>query len=333
MSRLTRRQVVQGTGALGLGLLAGCSWLPGQAPSATKVWRIGLLSPVSPPWVYLADFRGGLHERGLVEGQKVTIEYRYADNQRERLPTLAAELVRLPVDVLVAHTTPSTAAAQQATTTIPIVFMAISDPVGQGFVASLAQPGANLTGTSDFGVALSGKRLELLRESVPGTGPMAVLRPVSNPASALEWRATEDAARALGVELHVLDVRGADDLPGAFDAARRADCTAMLVLTDSGINTNLPQIVSLAASIQLPVMYFQRAHAAGGGLMAYGPKYPDLYRRAGYYIDRILKGAKPADLPVEQPATFDFFVNSKTAETLGLTIPHHILLQATEVIH
>jgi putative ABC transport system substrate-binding protein len=329
-SRLSRRQFVVGAG--GAALLAGCGRLPGQAKPAPRVWRLGLLTPVSPPWVYLGDFLRGLQDFGYVEGQNLIVEYRYADNQRDRLPALAAELVQLQVDVIVTHTTPATEAAHRATTALPLVFMAISDPIGQGFVASLARPGTNATGTSDFGVALSGKRLQLLRDLIPGTAPVAVLQDVGSPANALERRATEEAARAIGVALHVVEVRRADDLPSAFDAARASECEALLVLTSPLINQNLPQVVKLAATNRLPAMYFQKAQAAGGGLMSYGPAYPDLYRRTGYYVDRILKGAKPADLPVEQPMTFEFVVNMKTARELGITLPHEVALQITEVI-
>jgi len=332
MGHWSRRQFVQGVGVAGLGLVAGCGRWPGQVATPPRVWRIGLLTPVSAPWAYIADFLGGLQDFGYVEGQNLAIEYRYADNQRERLGALAAELVGLPVDVIVTHTTAATEAAHRATAALPIVFMAISDPVGQGFVASLARPGTNATGTSDFGVALSGKRLEFLRGLVSGTAPVAVLRDVGNPSSDLEWAATEDAARGLGVELHPVEVRRANDLPGAFDTARGSQCDALLVLTSPLVNQNLPLIVSQAVTNRLPVMYFQRAQAVGGGLIAYGPRYSDLYRRTGYYVDRIIRGATPADLPVEQPTTFDFVINLKTAQALGLTIPQHVLLQATEVI-
>jgi putative ABC transport system substrate-binding protein len=329
---LTRRQLVLRAGALGLGLLAGCGRLPGQEAPATKVWRLGVLSLVSPAWVYMDDFLGGLRDWGYVEGQNLRIEYRHSDGQREHLAGLATELVRLPVDIIVANGTPSTEAARAATTTLPIVFMAVSNPVEQEFVASLARPGANLTGTSDFGVALSTKRLELLVESVGSPARVGALRDVARGGPTLEWRAVEEAARTLRVELRDLEVRGPDDLPGTCDAARAMQCDALLPLTSPLILQNLAQIVSLAEQYRLPVMYFQRAHAVGGGLLAYGPRYPDLYRRTGYYVDRILKGAKPADLPVEQPTTFDFVINLKTAQALGLTIPQHVLLQATEII-
>jgi putative tryptophan/tyrosine transport system substrate-binding protein len=330
--QLSRRQLVQGAGAMGLGLLAGCSRWPGQPAPTRTAWRLGWLHTASAPWFYLGDVLGGLQDWGYIEGQNLTIEYRYADYQNDRLPTLAAELVQLPVDTIVTHGTPATQAVHQTATTIPIVFMAVSDPVGQGFVTSLAQPGANLTGTADFGVALSAKRLEILKETVVSSAPIAVLRDLANPASALEWRATQEAANALGVSLQLLEVRVADDLPSAFDHAKTSQCAALLVLTTGLAVSQLPLITSLAASTHLPVMYFQRAQPAGGGLMAYGPRYSDLYRRTGYYVDRILKGAKPADLPVEQPTTFDFVINLQTAQALGLTIPHHVLLQATEVI-
>jgi putative tryptophan/tyrosine transport system substrate-binding protein len=329
---LRRRQFVRGAGLVSLGLLAGCGRTTGQATPASKVWRLGWLNPGSAPWPFMEDLLGGLQEWGYFEGQNFTLEPRYAGTERDRLRPLAAELVRLPVDVIITHGTASTQAVHQETTMLPIVFMAVSDPIEQGFVASLARPGGNLTGTSDFGVALSGKRLELLRDSVPGTTRVAVLRDLGNPASDLEWRATEDAARTLAIPLLVLEVRGAEDLPSAFEAARAAQCQSLLLLTTGLTSTHLPQLVSLAVSNGLPVMYFQRAQPAAGGLMAYGPRYTDVYRRTGYYVDRILKGTKPADLPVEQPTTFDFVINLKTARALGLAIPQHVLLQATEVL-
>jgi putative ABC transport system substrate-binding protein len=325
---VSRRQFVQGASVAGLGLVAGCGRLPGQAPPTTRVWRLGVLGP----WTGLGDFRDTLRELGYVEGQNLTVEYLDTEGRRERLPGLAAELVRLQVDAIVAPTSISVDAALQATNTLPIVFGAVSDPVGQGFVASLARPGRNVTGLSDFGVTLSSKRLELLKESIAGGSSVAVLRNVTNPATALEWQATEDAARTLGLKLQALEVRGAGDLPGAFEAASGAHADALLILTDGIINTSLPQITGLAASARLPAMYFQRAQATGGGLMAYGPDFVAMWRRTAVYVDRILKGAEPADLPVEQPTTFDFVINLRTAQSLGLTIPPHVLLQATEVI-
>jgi putative tryptophan/tyrosine transport system substrate-binding protein len=331
MRGINRRQILRTAGVAGLGLLVGCGRLPGQA-QAPRVPRIGWLHRASAPWVYMSDLLAGLQDWGYVEGHNLIIEYRYADNQPDRLGVLADELVQLHVDVIVTHGTEQTQAAHRATATIPIVFMAVSDPVGQGFVTSLARPSTNLTGTSDFGVALSAKRLELLRDLVPAVAPVAVLRNVANPATDLEWHATQEAAQTLGLALQVVEIRSAADLPGAFSTARASQCGAMLVLTTGLIIANLPQILNLARSSRLPVMYFHREQATAGGLMAYGPKYSDLYRRTGYYVDRILKGTKPADLPVEQPREFDLTINLKTAQALGLTIPQHVLLQATEVI-
>jgi putative tryptophan/tyrosine transport system substrate-binding protein len=329
---MSRRGFVQGAGALGLALLVGCGRLPGPGAPAPKGWRLGWLYTGSAPWFYMGDLLGGLQDFGYVEGHNLTIESRYADNHRDRLGSLAAELVQLGPDLIVTHGTASTQALHEATATIPIVFIAVSDPAGQGFVVSLARPGANLTGTADFGVALSGKRLQLLREWVPGTATVAVLRDVTQPGSALEWRATQEAAQTLDLPLHLVEVRAADDLPGAFDMVREAHCEALLVLTTGLVISYLPQITNLATRYRLPVMYFQRAQPVGGGLMAYGPKYSDLYRRTGYYVDRIIKGANPADIPVEQPTTFEFVINIKAAQALGLTIPPHVLLQATEVL-
>ena len=334
-----RRQFVSHLGLGGLGLLVGCGRLPGQVASPpSKIARLGWLAggsaAVSTDGVVPdhESFQQGLRELGYVEGRNLTIEYRYSEGQPERLPALAAELTRLPLEVIIAAGTPATQAIRQAGATAPIVFVAVSDPVGQGFVASLGRPATNLTGLSDFGVTLSGKRLELLRQTVPGAARVAVLRHVGSPASALEWRATEDAARALGVELLALDIDAEWDLPGAFALAREARAEAVLLLTGPYISTHYAQIVGLATSGRLPTMFHRREPVTLGGLMAYGPQYSEVYRRAAVYVDKILRGAAPAELPVEQPMRFDFTVNLKTAQALGLSVPEVVLVQATEVI-
>jgi putative ABC transport system substrate-binding protein len=332
MDRWGRRQFVQGAGATGLALLAGCGRLPGQAPPS-KVARIGWLGPGNGSDPNFEAFRQGLREFGYVEGQNVVIEARWAAGRFERYPALAAELVGLQPDVLVTTSTPPTLAAQQATSTIPIVFTSSGDPVGLGLVASLARPGGNITGLSNLFVPLGRKRLELLKETVPSAARVAGLWNPTNPANALEWSATQEAARTLGVEAQSVAVRTTSDLASALDTILDERADALVILADPLLSvTNTPQIPDFIARTRLPTMTTVGANVEAGGLMYYGPSLTGMCRRAAYYVDRILRGAKPAELPVEQPTTFDFAINLKTAQALGLTIPQHVLLQATEVI-
>jgi putative tryptophan/tyrosine transport system substrate-binding protein len=336
--RWSRRQLVQGAGAMGLALLAGCGRLPWQAPP--KIARIGILIP------YVADsrvsqeliqsFGAGLHEFGYVAGQNVILEYRFSHEQEERFPDLAAELVRLPVDVIVAEKHPAIRAAKQATSTIPVVMSAHADPVGAGVVASLARPGGNVTGLSSSAATLAGKRLELLQQVSPGISRVAFLRDNS---SALAQRPSqrileelEIAARVLGLGVLSLDVRAPADFAPAFEAALRERADALYVLGDPLTLNQRSRVADFIAENRLPAVFVEKSWVYAGGLMSYGPDYTALYRRAAYYVDRILKGARPADLPVEQPREFESVINLKTAQALGLTIPHHVLLQATEVI-
>jgi putative ABC transport system substrate-binding protein len=277
-------------------------------------------------------FQQGLRELGYVEGQNLAIEPRGAEGRYERLPDLAAELVRLQPDVLVSSATPATRAAQQATSTIPIVFIAVGDPVGLGIVASLDRPGGNVTGVSDLFVGLSGKRLELLKETVPGVSRVAALWNPSNPAIALEWSGTQEAGRMLGLEVQSVEAHSADDLAGAFETIARERADALIVLSDPLISLGNAQILDFAVRSRLPTMHSQRATVEAGGLMSYGPSLTGLSRRGAYYVDRILKGTKPANLPVEQPREFELVVNRRTAQALGLTIPADVWLQTTEVI-
>jgi putative tryptophan/tyrosine transport system substrate-binding protein len=332
-SRLSRRQFV--VGAAGLGLVAGCGrWpIPSQSQQPPKVARVGYLGPGDASSPLYEAFRQALRELGYVEGENLVIEARWVQGQYERYSALAAELVRLQPDVIVSVNTLSTQILQQATSTIPIVFVGLSDPVGLGIIASLARPGGNLTGTSDLLVGLSGKRLEVLRETVPGAARVVALTNPTNAAAAVDWGATQDAARALGLDVRSVEVRGVDDLQGAFDSLARERPDALIMLADSILTvTNTPHLPDLVARSRLPTLHFQRADVDAGGLMSYGPSRTGLNRRTAYYVDRILKGAKPADLPVEQPMTFDFVVNLKTARELGITFPNEILLQVTEVI-
>jgi putative tryptophan/tyrosine transport system substrate-binding protein len=271
---------------------------------------------------------------GYVEGQHLVLEYRGAAGQYERFPALAAELVRLPVDVLLVPNTPAALAAKHATTTIPIVMVGISDPVGSGLVASLARPGGNITGLSVMRPELVGKHLEILREVLPTISRVAVLWNPANPVAALNVRATEVAAQALGVQLYLQEARGPDAFDRAFAAMTRAHAGALLVLGDPVFVQHRRRLAELAATSRLPTMYqIQcRAFVEAGGLLCYGPSLLDQWRRAATYVDKILKGAKPADLPVEQPTKFELIINLKTAEALGLTIPPTVLFQATEII-
>jgi putative tryptophan/tyrosine transport system substrate-binding protein len=331
MSRLSRRQLMQSAAVAGLGLLAGCGRLPGQAPPPARVSRIGMLAAGNLGNEYSA-FEQGLRELGYVQGHNIIIERRHAEAQAARLPELVAELIHLPVDLIVVAGTLATRAAQDATDTIPIVMANANEPVRQGLVASLARPGGNLTGVSQVNVQLTGKHLELLKETVPGLAQVAFLWNPATPDRAYELQETEAAAQALGLHVHPLEARTPEELEGAFAAAATGRPDALLLQNSGLISVHLARIVELTARTSLPTLSGFPEFAAAGGLMGHGPNRADQFRRAAYFVDRILKGAKPADLPVEQPMRFDFAINLRTAQTLGLTIPHHVLLQATEVL-
>jgi putative tryptophan/tyrosine transport system substrate-binding protein len=318
------------------GLLA--TPLSAEAQQATKVARIGILGPVVEPTKrFDVAFRQGLRDLGYVEGSNLVIEYRSAEGKVERLPALAAELIALNVDVIVAVTTPATLAAKQATRTIPIVFVGAADPVGSGLVATLARPGGNVTGLTNLSAELGGKRLELATQVVPGVSRVAVLY---QPGAFVErtekdmLKATDVAARALGVRLQVVEARGPADFDRAFSDMTRARAGALTVLTSPIFNTPVERgrLVDLAAKTRLPTVYPWREGVDAGGLMSYGPSNAELWRRAATYVDKILKGAKPGDLPVEQPTKFELVINLKTAKALGLTIPPSLLSRADEVI-
>jgi putative tryptophan/tyrosine transport system substrate-binding protein len=315
-----------------------------DALQARKVARIGLLHPSSPgPSPLLDAFRQRLRELGWVEGQNLAIEYRWAEGQLERLPDLAADLVGRKVDVIVAITGTTARAAQKATSTIPIVFTGSGDAIAQGLVPSLARPEGNVTGVTYLSTELSGKQLELLKEAMPGLSRVAVLcgptvswpsDPVKDLSSDLQLREIETAAHALGLHLHSLEVRGLDDLEGAFAAATRDHAEALVVLDCAPLNVRhvYRRVIDLAAMHRLPAMYPLRNRVETGGLMAYGPNLREWFLRAAVLVDKILRGAKPADLPVEQPMRFELVLNRKTAETLGLTFPPTLLLRADEVL-
>ena len=311
-----------------------------DAQPATNVYRIGRLSsgrPLPESNAREEAFRQGLRELGYVEGQNLVMEYRYAAGSAERLPHLAAELVRLQVDVIVAGGTAAIRAAQHATHTIPIVMTGSYDPVQEGFVASLARPEGNITGLSFLQAELPGKRLELLKETVPQSTRIAVLWNPMGPGYESRQSLLQNltvAARTLGLQLHVVEVRRADELETAFAALPQARPDALLVMEDALVlSTRLGRrLADLAATSRLPAMYSWREYVDAGGLMAYGPSLQDTYRRAATYVDKVLKGAAPADLPVEQPTKFELVINLKTAKALGLTIPATLLFQANEVI-
>jgi putative tryptophan/tyrosine transport system substrate-binding protein len=320
-----------------LGGAAAAAWpLAARAQQVGKVPRIGYLSPgsASPgPLAYHDEFQRGLHDLGYVEGRNIVIEYRFADGKFDRLGVLAAELVQLNVDVIVSVVTQASLAAKNATRTIPIVIVSVGDPVGAGLVASLARPDANVTGNSAMTTEVIGKSLGLFKQTVPEVSPMAVLwNPDNVVYQGQILRETEVAARTLGIPLQMFGVRSPDEFDRTFAAIADARASSLLVLPDPVFSAYTARIADLANKSSLPAMYGLREDAAAGGLLAYGPKYADLYRRAASYVDKILKGAKPADLPVEQPTKFEFIINLKTARTLGLTIPAGILAIADEVI-
>ncbi len=313
--------------------------LAATAQQAAKIARIGYLAPnlVANPHLPEA-FRQGLRDLGYVEGRNVVIEYRDAEGKRERFPALAAELVALKVDVIfVGGSTQATLAAMQATKTIPIVFTGVGDPVTSGLVTNLARPGGNVTGFSGLGPELVGKRLELLTQAVPGVSRVAVL---SRPGALGErtdkdmLKGVEVAARALGVQLQFVEARGRgpEDFDRAFSDMTRARAGALTVLPSAMFLTERRRLVALAAKNRLPAVYTSREFVDAGGLMAYGANVADVFRRAATYVDKILKGAKPGDLPVEQPTKFELVINLKTAKALGLTIPPSLLQRADEVI-
>jgi putative ABC transport system substrate-binding protein len=319
-----------------LGLLAAPLAAEAQEHKPGKVPRVGLLTDesVSLAWAALPveAFSKGLRDLGWIEGQNVTFERRYAEGKYEVLPGLAAELVRLRVDVIVAFGTPATRAAKNATETIPIVFARVGDPVGSGLVRSLARPGGNLTGVSVLSVELGAKRLELLREALPGVTRVGVLWDPSFSPDAPELRQIEGAARSFGVRLQPVAVQRPEEFEGALLAMKRQRAGAVYVMGGLVFAEHRKRLADLAAKIRLPIMVWRRELVEAGGLLSYGPNFPDTYRRAAGYVDKVLKGAKPADLPVEQPTQLELVINLKTAKALGLTIPPTVLARADEVI-
>jgi putative ABC transport system substrate-binding protein len=307
---------------------------PAQAQQPTKVLRIGYLNAasLSVTAARAEAFRQGLRELGYVEGKNIVIEWRFAEGKLDRLDEFAAEFVRLKVDVIVAGAPSSTRAAKKATSTIPIVMAFDNDPVGNGFVASLARPGGNITGLSALHPEISGKQLELLKEIVPRLSHVAVLKSPTLPGHVRVLKEMELAAGTLKVKLQYLDVRGPKDIETAFREARKARADAVVVLASPILESARTQVADFAAKSRLPAIYHVPEFVEVGGLTSYGVSFIDLYRRAATYVDKILKGAKPADLPVEQPTKFELVINLKTAKQIGLTIPPNVLARADKVI-
>jgi len=313
-------------------LVTGAAIAEAQQP--TKIPPIGYLTTplLSANAARVEAFRQGLRELGYVEGKNIVIEWRSAEGKLDRAPALAAELVRLKLDVIVTGGPQSTRAAKEATITIPIVMAFDNDPVGNGFVASLARPGGNITGLSTLYPEISGKQLELLKEIVPRLSRLAVFGNSTHPGNAQALKETELAAGALAVQLQYLDVRDPKDIETAFRAASKGRADAVLVLENAVLTSHRKQLVELAVKSRLPAIYPQTEYMEAGGLIYYGTNTPDLFRRAATYVDKILKGAKPADLPVEQPKKFEFIINLKTAKQIGLTISPNVLARADKMI-
>jgi putative ABC transport system substrate-binding protein len=305
-----------------------------DAQQPTKIPRIGYLSTVSPAAnaTRIEALRQGLRELGYVEGKNIIIEWRYAEGKVDRLPSLAAQLVRLKVDLIVTGASPPTRAAKELTRTIPIVMAFDDDPVGSGFVASLARPGGNITGLSSLALQIGGKQLELLKEIIPRLSRVAILGTSTVPQYANVVKEIDLAAKAVEVNVQELDVLNASDIENAFGAASKALAGAVLVMGSPILNSHRTQIVVLAAKSRLPATYSRPEYVQDGGFLYYGTSFPDLFHRAATYVDKILKGAKPADLPIEQPTKFELIINMKAAKQIGLTIPPNVLARADRVI-
>jgi putative ABC transport system substrate-binding protein len=319
-----------------IGLVGGAAaaWPLVALAQQRKLWRIGVLETVSPILnaANVDAFKYGLGEHGYTDGVDYTIEYRSADGRAARFPELASQLVDLKVDAIVTRGTPAALAAKKATGTIPIVMAAIGEPVGTGVVASLAQPGANVTGLSALVSELAGKRVELMKEVVPRVTRVGFFNNMSNPVIPPQWEETKKAAHSLSIQAELLDVRTKEDVSRAFETASNRRVDALLVGIDSVTQEHRQLIADLAIRQRLPTIFASREYVETGGLMTYGVSYPDLYRRAAGLVNKIFKGAKPGDLPVEQPTKFELVINLKTARAIGLTVPPALLARADEVI-
>src|SRR3954467_15207559 len=326
---MRRREVIAAIAALSGGAVAG----PGSA-QVPRMTRIGIIETVAAAHnkANLAALVGALRELGYVEGANLHIEYKSADGGAAGVPEIAAELVAAGVDLIVTRGTPAALAAKNATQSIPIVMAAIGEPIGTGVVASLARPGGNVTGLSGFVTELAGKRVELLKELRPGISIAAFFSNMANPVVPPQWEVTGKAAQALGIEVSLLDVRGADDIPAAFETAVARRVEALLFGIEAVVQANRQLIADLAAKHRLLSIYPSREFVEAGGLVAYGVNYPDLYFRSASLIDKIFRGAKPGDLPVEQPTKLEFIINLKAAKAIGLTVPPLLIARADEVI-
>ncbi len=330
----SRRQFLRAATVAGTAGFLGFGSAAAEAQQPARIPRIGILGASSASFNLprVEAFRQRLRELGYVEGKNIVIEYRYAEGKLERLPDLAAELVRLKVDVIVTVGGTATLAAKKADVTMPIVFGNVGDPVGTGIVSSLARPGGNITGLSMMAPDLDGKRLELLKEAFPKVARVAFLWVPVDYRGNLALTEMEAAAKALGLKLQSLEVRVLEDFDGAFARAKRDGAQALITTNSALINNQQRQALDFAAKNRLPAMYHTSEFVEAGGLMSYAPNIADLFRRAADYVDKILKGAKPADLPVEQPMKFEFIVNLKAAKQIGLTIPPNVLVRADRVI-
>jgi putative ABC transport system substrate-binding protein len=317
---------------VGAGILAAP--LTADAQQAAKVARIGFLgnSTAALEANLVGPFREGLRDLGYVEGRNILIEYRWAEGKYERFPALIAELIALKVDLIVTAGTPAALAVKKATTSIPLVMIAVGDPVGTGLVASLARPGGNITGLTSIAPDLEGKRLELLREVIPGVSHIAVLWNSASPSQVIQEKEVQAAAQVLRMRVLSLGVRTPEEIENAFSVIVRERPGALLVLADRLFLHHRARIMDFAAKHHLPGVHAYRELVEAGGLMSFGPSYAGMHRRAAYYVDRILKGAKPADLPVEQPTKFELIINLKAAKILGLTIPQSLLQRADQII-
>ena len=326
---MRRREFVKFAGGAVLAMPLGA-----RAQPAAKLWRIGMLTiiPADLNAANLDAFRKGLKDLGYVEGKNYVIDYRFADGRPEQPALLVAELVRLPADIIVTGGTSAAVAAKAATKAIPVVMATSGDPVGAGIVASLARPGGNITGLSSFGTELAAKRVELVKELLPGLSRVGLVTNMGNPVSPLQWEETKREAAVLGLQAELFDVRDAADIARASDAAVAHKVGAVIVTADGVLRTNRQLIVDLAARSRMPTLYGAREFAEAGGLISFRTSFEKLYFRAATFVDKILKGAKPGDLPVEQPTTLEMVINLKTAKALGLTMPFSVLARADEVI-
>jgi putative ABC transport system substrate-binding protein len=314
---------------------AAAAWpLAARAQQSGRSWRIGVLETVSAEAnaANFEAFKRGLAELGYAEGRNYVVDYRSADGHADRFANYAVELTRVPVDVIVTRGTPAALAAKQATSTIPVVMAAIGEPLGTGVIASLARPGGNITGFSAFVTELTGKRVELLKEAIPGVARAGFLNNMSNPVVPPQWEVTKVAAKSLGIEVEFLDIRASDDVPRAFEAAKRLNLGAILVGLDAVSQASLRTIIAHAARMKIPTIYASREFVDAGGLMTYSVSYPHLYYRAAGLVDKILRGARAGDLPVEQPTKLELIINLKTAKALGIDVPPTLLARADEVI-